>query len=438
MRHIRLLGFMLLMVFSSPLLRAQMDWSVLPPPTTKLLYKLSFRDSLRGWVAGFNGTILRTTNGGLTWQEQNSGITNDIHKIFMLNDRLGWALAHEQFVDTATWYGTKILKTTNGGQVWTNEQYPKSGEFFNAVFFLDSLRGWLAGEFGHMVRTTDAGIHWIPVVTDSSPNTQWSLVNVKFFTPRYGFAMGGRIDIIGVVWRTTDGGIHWRTDQVSPEPAHDMVMLDSLHLVAMVGDMDYGASMIRTRNGGQTWQYTFLNIFGLPQALSFRTRNEVWAPLGFVGQMMYSLDTAHTWTALDTPFRRPVYDLVFTDSLTGYAVGDSGTVLKFKKGTVNVAPSVLTPPSRFALHQNYPNPFGEAAPSRQPSTTIAFDMPTENEITLSVFDILGRHVHTIIEKRMQPGQHFVTFESGTLPAGVYFYRLQTGGYSAVRKMLIVR
>lgn len=411
-------------------LDAQNHWRALPPPTDRTLYRLSFLDSLRGWVAGFDGVILRTTNGGLTWQAQSSGITNNLHDIFMLNDRLGWALTFEHFVDTATWYGTRILKTTNGGDTWTNEEYHKSGEFFNAVFFKDSLHGWLAGEFGHLVRTSNAGVTWFPVEVDSSPYTQWSLVNVKFFTPQYGFAMGGRIDIIGVVWRTTDGGNRWKASQVSPEPAHDMQMLDSLHLVAIVGDVDYGASMIRTRNGGETWEYTFLNIFGLPQAISFRTRNEAWAPLGFEGRLMYTLDTANTWTTLDTPFRRPVYDLVFTDSLTGYAVGDSGLVLKFKLPTVNVEGQALLPPDRFVLHQNYPNPFN-------PSTTISFDVPEESLVTIAVFDVLGREVRTLLHQRKEPGRHYVNFDGTGLASGVYVYSLKAGRFTAVRKMVLM-
>lgn len=424
--------FLLIILLQSSFhLDAQNHWRMLPPQTDKILYRLSFLDSLRGWVAGFNGTILRTIDGGRTWQTQNSGITNDIHDIFMLNDRLGWALAFEHFVDTATWYGTKILKTTNGGTTWTNEEYFKSGEFFNAVFYQDSLRGWMAGEFGHLVRTSNAGVTWVPVEVDSSPYTQWGLVNVKFFTPRYGFAMGGRIDIIGVVWRTTDGGIRWKASQVSPEPAHDMHMLDSLHLVAIVGDVDYGASMIRTRDAGETWEYTFLNIFGLPQALSFRTPSEAWAPLGFEGRLMYTLDTAHTWTTLDTPFRRPVYDLVFTDSLTGYAVGDSGIILKFKLPTVDVEEPALLLPRHFALHQNYPNPFN-------PATTISFDLPEESIVTLKVFDILGQEVQTLLHQRKEPGRHYVNFDGTALASGVYFYRLKAGQFTAVKKMMLAQ
>lgn len=425
------LFFCLLLLCSDLSAQTTVHWNELPPPTNKLLYKLYFLDSLRGWVAGHEGTILRTTNGGRSWQTQITGITNNIQEIFMLNERLGWALAHEYFVDTSIWYGTRILTTTNGGTTWTQEQYPVWGDYFNAIFYTDSLHGWMAGEFGKLVRTTNAGLSWHPAVVDSSPYAQWTLVNVKFFTPQIGFAMGGRIDIIGVVWRTTNAGARWIPQQVSPEPVHDMQRLDSLHIVAIVGDVDYGASMIRSRDAGVTWEYTFLNIFGLPQSLSFRTRNEVWAPLGFEGRLMYSLDTAHTWTTIETPRRRPVYDLVFTDSLTGYAVGDSGIILKFKAPTVGVHQPAFGVPEGVRLYQNYPNPFN-------PSTTLSFDLPRASTVNLRVLNLLGQEVRTLISGRREAGRHYVPFDARDLPGGVYFVVLQADGFSAVKKMMLLR
>jgi hypothetical protein len=145
---------------------------------------------------------------------------------------------------------------------------------------------------------------------------------------------------------------------------------------------------------------------------------------------MYTLDTANTWTTLDTPFRRPVYDLVFTDSLTGYAVGDSGLVLKFKLPTVNVEGQALLPPDRFVLHQNYPNPFN-------PSTTISFDVPEESLVTIAVFDVLGREVRTLLHQRKEPGRHYVNFDGTGLASGVYVYSLKAGRFTAVRKMVLM-
>jgi len=411
--------------------QAQNRWRELSRPTDKLLWKLSFLDSLRGWVVGHGGAILKTTNGGTTWQSQNSGVTTDIQDVFMLNNRYGWAVTFDYFVDTLTWFGTRVLTTTNGGTSWTNRQYPVSGEFFNSIVFLDSLRGWMGGEFGHLVRTTNGGSTWVPVQVDSSIYAGWEIINVKFFTPQYGYAMGGRIDIIGVVWRTTDGGLRWTPDAISPEPVHDIHMIDSLSLIGIVGDVDYGASMVKTKNGGQRWDYTYLNIFGEPRALSFRTDAEAWSPLGFAGLLMYTRDTANTWTTIETPYRRSIYDLVFTDSSTGYAIGDSGMILKYSASTVNVEENALAAPISFALHQNYPNPFN-------PSTTISYDLPRESVVTLKVFNLLGEEVRTLVNQRKEAGRHLVNFDAEGLPSGVYLYRLQTETSTLSRKTLLLR
>ncbi|MDL1892707.1 T9SS type A sorting domain-containing protein [Sphingobacteriales bacterium CHB3] len=412
---------------------SQDQWRPLPRPTNEILFRLSFLDSLRGWVCGFNGTMLKTTNGGNSWETQNSGINTDIRRVFALNDRFAWALSFVHWVDTSTWFGTKILKTTDGGTVWTNTEYPDWGEFFNSIVFKDSLNGWMGGEFGRMVRTTNGGETWIPV--NVNPPSPWSLINIKFLTPELGFAMGGRIDIIGTIWKTTDGGLNWRTqgfpDPPSPEPVHDVHMVDSLHIVGITGDQDYGASMLRSRNAGEDWDYTFLNIFGEPLALSFRTEKEAWVPLGFAARMMYTPDTLHTWIEMDTPGRRAIYDLVFTDSLTGYAVGDSGTILKFKPKATSVSEKNSHASGTFTLFQNYPNPFN-------PATTISFDLPLQSFVTLRVFNLLGQEVRTLVNQVREPGRHHVTFNAGDLPSGIYISRIRAGTAVQSSKMMLLR
>ena len=425
----RILTSLLVLFFLTSNIRS--GWREVPPPTTKSLSKLSFLDSLRGWVAGFDGTILRTTNGGLSWQAQNAGVTNHVHDIFMLNERLGWALAFQNYLDTNTWYGTQILRTTDGGETWTHRDYPIAGEFFNTILFRDSLRGWIAGEYGHMVRTTDAGASWIPVEVDSSDFSRWRLLNIQFFTPRYGFASGGHIDIIGVVWRTTNGGVRWTPEPVSPEPVHALHMIDSLNILGISGDVDYGASTIRTTDGGESWRYTYLDIFGEPLALSFRTRSEGWVPLGFVGRLMYTLDTGATWSVVDVPKRRPMHDLAFTDSLTGYAVGDSGMILKFHPSFVPVGEHPPVPTSSFALLQNYPNPFN-------PTTKIEFRIANREFVSLSVYDVLGREVATLVNEVKQPGEYAVQFDASTFAGGVYFYRLHAGSFVQTKKLCLIR
>jgi hypothetical protein len=87
--------------------------------------------------------------------------------------------------------------------------------------------------------------------------------------------------------------------------------------------------------------------------------------------------------------------------------------------------------SNYQLHQNYPNPFN-------PSTKITFTLPKPEHVTLAVYNTLGQKVATLLNTRMTAGSHDVTFDASTLPSGIYFYRIQAGEFSQVRKMVLLR
>lgn len=88
-------------------------------------------------------------------------------------------------------------------------------------------------------------------------------------------------------------------------------------------------------------------------------------------------------------------------------------------------------PGVFTLHQNYPNPFN-------PGTNISFSLNNSSFVTLKVFDVLGKEVKTLINKRLQQGSHSVQWNASDEPGGVYFYRLQSEGWAQSGKMLLVK
>lgn len=93
-------------------------------------------------------------------------------------------------------------------------------------------------------------------------------------------------------------------------------------------------------------------------------------------------------------------------------------------------------PARFVLEQNYPNPFN-------PSTSIGVQVPVASHLTLSVYDILGRLVKTIVSGDVQAGYHAFTWDGTDLsgdpvPSGLYLYRAEAGSFSSVRQMALIR
>lgn len=87
-------------------------------------------------------------------------------------------------------------------------------------------------------------------------------------------------------------------------------------------------------------------------------------------------------------------------------------------------------PTEFKLSQNYPNPFN-------PTTVISYQLPAASEVTLRVCDVLGGEVASLVNGRQDAGYYNVTFNANNLPSGVYFYRLQVGNKSFIKKMLLL-
>jgi dienelactone hydrolase len=86
---------------------------------------------------------------------------------------------------------------------------------------------------------------------------------------------------------------------------------------------------------------------------------------------------------------------------------------------------------KFTLAQNYPNPFN-------PSTCIEFELPRISQVSLSVYDILGREVSILVNERRNAGVHEVKFDGSNIASGVYFYRIQAGDFVQTKKLMILK
>lgn len=85
----------------------------------------------------------------------------------------------------------------------------------------------------------------------------------------------------------------------------------------------------------------------------------------------------------------------------------------------------------FELYQNYPNPFN-------PVTIIRYDLPSQSKVTLKIYNILGQEVVTLVDAVQEAGRKIVSWNASQLASGVYFYRLNAGEFSGVKKMLLTK
>src|SRR5690606_7770462 len=98
---------------------------------------------------------------------------------------------------------------------------------------------------------------------------------------------------------------------------------------------------------------------------------------------------------------------------------------------VGNAEGTPTRPATSVLLHHYPNPFSGA-------TTIRFTIPQPTDVTLKVYDMLGREVATLVDGRVSAGSHEVGFDAAGLTSGLYTYRLQAGGSVRTQRMALIR
>ncbi|MBI5401843.1 MAG: T9SS type A sorting domain-containing protein [Ignavibacteriae bacterium] len=88
-------------------------------------------------------------------------------------------------------------------------------------------------------------------------------------------------------------------------------------------------------------------------------------------------------------------------------------------------------PDKYALFQNYPNPFN-------PVTKIKFKIRNKDFVKLSIFEMLGKEISTLVNERLSAGEYEINFDGSLLSSGIYYYRINAGNYSEVKKMVLLK
>jgi len=280
---------------------------------------VAFVDGGVGYAAGFNGTILKTTNAGSNWSAVAGGPRSGMRAIHMVNTDLA--------VGVGT--GGLIVKSADAGNSW--RAIPSGTDHdLNAVRFLNPQLGFVVGDGGVILRSSDGGESW-QRVPSPSPN---DLVAIGLAAPRGASRMEAAI-IVGddkLVLRSTDQGNSWSTASL-PGPGDQLI---STHFpepnIGYIGGLQ---TIWQTTDAGQSWRVVAGgDKIGTPLdpfAFAFPTRN-VGFMVGMYGQIYRSDDSGATWGQQNSRTRAALRDIYFLDPNTGYAVGDSGTLLVTANG----------------------------------------------------------------------------------------------------------
>lgn len=313
-----------------------LGWVEQESPVENHLLAVNFVDSRRGWIAGDRGMILHTIDGGNNWRIQNSGTTNILRDIEFVSLRTGWAVG-----DNGT-----ILYTENGGRSWKQKETDVTARL-EEVVFIDDNTGWISGRNPYTIlKTTDGGQNW----TNISSGDWRSVRKLRFIDKENGLAIGDAAEMFstteGIV-STTDGGATWTVNQeIFTFFISDIIFKDpdtGLFISASYGvtnyedgsyDVGWHDLVYKTTDGGKSWAQIYRNLGNYMMFGNiFILENNNLLVVG-IWAIVSSNDGGNTWTTQFQEYDKEFYSSTFIDSKVGWAVGRDGLILHTTNGGV--------------------------------------------------------------------------------------------------------
>jgi len=277
------------------------SWEQHESGTTNALYKVHFVDENRGWIVGQSGTILHTEDGGRTWTKQDSGGQKYLFSID--------SVAPDHLI--AVGEQATLMETKDGGKTWTTTQHKPAGATlteeermllqdpaFYDIQFLDEKNGFVVGEFGHILQTTDGGATWKEKQSSLIGGEIMSALDlptfygVYFLNPQNGIAAG----LSGHIARTVDGGAQWTFDDVAA--GHETTPYFRGQFFADGSGWAVGAAgdVIHKKGIGETWETANIGtrLHSWLREVTFVDQDHGWIVGGF-GTILYTRDGGKTW-----------------------------------------------------------------------------------------------------------------------------------------------
>jgi photosystem II stability/assembly factor-like uncharacterized protein len=394
---------------------AQQGWYQLNSGTTQSFSSVYFTSGDTGYVAGANGRILKTTNGGLSWDTQTSGTTIGLGSIRFTNDSTGYILGSANNLCI-------ILKTTNGGLNWF-QQFTGTTPLWS-IYFVDLNTGYGVGSYT-FAKTTNAGVNWY-----FQNSNIYGLSNIYFTDANTGYVCGTD----GRIMKTISGGFSWNTLVSNTNLSLSSVFFPNASTGYIAGSgfifPNFWRIILKTTDSGNSWVNQMFSGNSL-YTIYFNNVNTGYTA-GEGGVILKTTNGGINWISQTSSTSSYLTEIFFYDLSTGYCVGGYGTILKTTNGGLTGLESLSNEvPKEYKLHQNYPNPFN-------PATKIKFQLKDAGAVNLTIYDMLGRELELLVNEELKPGTYEVNWKAANLPSGVYFYRLQTEKYNETLKMILIK
>ena len=390
------------------------QWLEQTNPAVKKQNSVFFLNSLTGFTGGDTGTMQRSTNSGVTWFSSNLGISGNVNvsDINFSGNDTGYCTASNGSLTG------KIYRTSNGGAVWTI-MFDTTNIGMRGVFFANPITGWAVGN-GTVKYTSNTGMNWISRNFNGTTNTC-----VFAFSPT--LVMVGGFGSAGYIARSTNAGINWSFPGL-PATIMDVRFIQFPDAnTGYTGGLALGGQggMCKSTDGGLSWSLLAGYVGSTPLNAYFINANTGYV-VNSSSELKMTTDGGSSWVNQTIPASGSFADVTGSGSFAIIAGRKIAT-----NTTVGIQQISNEMPESFSLEQNYPNPFN-------PVTNIIFSLPKSGNVKLTVMDITGREILTLINDSYSAGTYKIDLDASQLASGIYFYRLQTSEFTQTRKMILLK
>lgn len=291
---------------TNPSYLTKTSWKSIDIPTTSNLNSVNFVSDSVGYACGENSTILKSINGGKTWEVMPVGESNLIfNDIKFFNVSKGLVIGEK---------GT-ILNTTDGGSSWRKVNIDLSVSLFGIYFFDNSDIGFIAGGNGTILKTINGGDTWNRVLSPSHR----LLYSIAFENENTGFAVGWN----GELLKSTDKGNTWTTMTSFSDVYLKDISFISNSIGIIVGG---GGEIFRTENGGAVWENVSSGVIAGLYSIAFLD-NKNGLILTGSGSVLVTDDSGKSWETTSSGKFGALNHIAVLPSKKVILVGVNGTIL---------------------------------------------------------------------------------------------------------------
>ncbi len=278
------------------------------PGNKNILLKASFHDEQFGLVAGNEGALLRTQNGGMIWEDLSLDDNSTIFDVFVLDNNYCWAASFDgilrsedggdnwAFVEEgmtsrviyafsaneviSVLQSGEIRRSTDGGDSWTITHDPGFDYTPVDIMFINNQTGWISGTNGALFKTTDGGLSWVQIESPTTGN----LGGIDFLTEETGFLVPSTFG--DTLWKTTDGGDSWTPLTTGSSTFFRSVVFQDENTGWIVGGSSGNGRIFHTTDGGQNWELAFHDVVIYMDIAKQGPDNEILWAVGFGGSIL--------------------------------------------------------------------------------------------------------------------------------------------------------